>query len=73
MVSEEKKKRGRPTKNGTRRERIDVRLSDEEYQKLAETSKIVGKSMAEIVRNGIVMAANNEIFLHEMNREEGNF
>lgn len=50
---EPKKKRGRPKKDGARRVQLKILLTEEEYKRLSEASKLVGRSKSDIVREGI--------------------
>lgn len=48
----EKKKMGRPTQN-PRTNRLELRMSDEDLQKLEKCSKIMRLSKSDIIRLGI--------------------
>ena len=59
-------KRGRPLKEMARRKSVTFRLSDEEYNMLAEISKNVGKPISEIAREGVIMSAVGESDLYDL-------
>lgn len=59
MEEIEKKKRGRPGKGGRNRNHpILIRLTDDEFENLKYVCSKKGKSMTDIVSNGIRMQAN---------------
>lgn len=70
---EEKKKRGRPMKDSARRHRLELRLTDEEYELIFNVSKKIGKSAAEIARKGAIIAAKGESDLYDIQHEDDNF
>ena len=65
-----KKKRGRPLKDGARRHRFPIMMTDEEYGLLVDASKKSGKSMSEIARTGIAISARGESDLYDLAHEE---
>lgn len=71
-MSNKKKKRGRPMKDGARRHTLHILVSDEEYELLSNTSKKVGKSMSEIARKGSIIAAKGESDLYDMQHGDNN-
>lgn len=72
-MDSEKRRRGRPLKDGARRKEIHILMTDEEYDLLLNTSKKVGKSMSEIVRKGVMMSARGESDLYDLQHENDDF
>lgn len=72
-MSDVKKKRGRPLKDGARRRDFHILVSDEEYELMLSTSKKIGKSMSEIARKGFIMAAKGESDLYDIQHEDNDF
>ena len=70
-MSEEsdKKKRGRPTKEVARCIQFKILMTKDEYENLANASKLVGKSKSKIARDGIMASINNEIYMHKLKNE----
>lgn len=68
-MSEEKRKRGRPKKEGSRNVQLKIMVTMDEYEELLNASKLVDKSMSEITRNGMHMSINNEIYMYNLNKE----
>lgn len=58
-MSETKKKRGRPAKPGSRRNRVYVYLSDMELDILKNASETSGKSISEIARIGTLKSSSD--------------
>lgn len=58
MEETEKRKRGRPKKNNAKTHRIQICLTDEEFENLKYVCSRKDKSMTDIVSNGIRMQAN---------------
>lgn len=62
-MGETKRRRGRPVKeDGARRRRLDILLTDEEFDRLNKASKLSGKSISEIARKGIDESVKREVF-----------
>ena len=57
-MEEIKKKRGRPLKDGARRNKVRTMMNDEETRKLREISKRSGLSQMDIMRIGTGMFIN---------------
>ena len=47
------RKRGRPIKVGSKRRRIEIRMSESEYSMLVELSRITGKNFTDILVDGL--------------------
>ena len=47
------RKRGRPIKVGSKRRRLYIRITDDEYEILCELSKIKNKSFTDILLDGL--------------------
>ena len=52
-MSENKRKRGRPLKPTARRNRIDIRMNDDEYRMLAELSEMYDKCRNDILTDSL--------------------
>ena len=60
-------------KDGARRHRLELRLTDEEYELIFNVSKKIGKSVSEIARKGAIIAAKGESDLYDIQHEEDGF
>lgn len=49
-----KRKRGRPAVDGSRKRQYRLMMTEEEFVKLEEISKNLGKSKASVIRQGIL-------------------
>lgn len=56
------KKRGRPSKENTKRAGYHIRLSDEEFQMVKAMCNQTGKTKSEIIRNSIKICYNLKLY-----------
>lgn len=68
---EQKRKRGRPKKEGSRRIQSHTLFSYEEYKLIRDSSKITGKTMSDLIRVGAIRYASEEVNKCKKSKKEG--
>ena len=63
-MEEDKKKRGRPLKDGAMRKRVETLMTEEDYRALVQISKNTGTSISDLMRRGakIIVAGASDLY-----------
>lgn len=57
-MEEIKKKRGRPSENGAKRKRINIRVTEDQYDSIKELCELEGESLTDYIMESVRIRSN---------------
>lgn len=57
-MEETKKKRGRPSENGAKRKRINIRVTEDQYDSIKELCELEGESLTDYIMESVRIRSN---------------